>query len=312
MHAAVLREFGSIPEFAEFPDPEPTGDEVLVKVTAAAVSPVAVGIVEGQVLAGALKPPLVPGVEGVGTLPDGRRVSFAIRRPPYGSMAERTVALPSKSFQLPDDIDDVTAAGLFHPGLASWLALSARAQLVPGESVLVLGATGSAGRAAVQIARLLGAGRVVAAGRDSAALAELQADAVIDLSLPDDELAAAYADAAPYDVIVDYLWGKPTEFLLRNMPRHLFPTSALRYVPLGNRAGNEATLDIRLLLRAGATLLTSSVNPPEEVIIDSHRRLMAHAAKGEIRLDFAAAKLSDVGTAWPREARTAKRLVLTP
>jgi NADPH2:quinone reductase len=112
-------------------------------------------------------------------------------------------------------------------------------------------------------------------------------------------------------VVVDYLWGRPAEFLLRNMPRRLFPTDGIRYVPLGNRAGDEATLDIRLLLRSGATLLTSSVNPPEDVITEAHRRLMAHAAKGEIRLDFATRPLSEVASAWPAGDRTPKRVVLT-
>ena len=94
-----------------------------------------------------------------------------------------------------------------NPAMSSWVALRRRIAFQPGAAVLVLGATGNAGRLAVQIARHLGAGHVVAAGRDAerlAALAGLGAD--VTVSLDDDALGGAAADV---DVVIDYLWGAP-------------------------------------------------------------------------------------------------------
>ena len=309
MHAAVLHALGEVPCFERFPDPVAEEGEALVRVTAAALTPVARSIVDGKIMAG--RPlPFVPGLEGVGVLANGRRVSFAIRRAPFGSMAQLAVAPVDKIFEVPDEVDDVTAAGMFHPGLASWLALSARARLRPGESVLVLGAAGAAGRAAVAIAKLLGAGRVVAAGRDQEVLAATGADAVVDLRLPDEELSAAFADAGPCTVIIDFVWGRPASVLLRAMPRTLFVQSEIRFVQLGNEAGTEVTIDARLFRRAGVSLLTSTVNPPDEVIRDGYRKLMLHAAAGDLRIPFDVAALPDVSDVWQRRP-SANRLVLT-
>ena len=100
--------------------------------------------------------PQIPGIDGVGSLDDGTRVYFDKARPPYGTMAERCVVLREMIFPIPDRLDDLTAAALFNPGLTSWLAFT-RAQLTKGETVLIVGATGAAGKLAVQIAKRLGA-----------------------------------------------------------------------------------------------------------------------------------------------------------
>src|SRR6185503_20402657 len=101
----------------------------------------------------------------------------------YGSMAERTLVPEDTVLEIAEGVPDDVAAALGNTGLAAWLSLSWRAQLEPGETVLVLGATGALGTIAVQVAKVLGAGRVVAADRASERLAGMRdrgADAVVE------------------------------------------------------------------------------------------------------------------------------------
>src|ERR1700679_1357221 len=138
--------------------------------------------------------PLIPGVDGVGRLEDGTRVYFGMVRPPFGTLAERAVTAPHMCLPIPEALDDVTVAAIMNPGMSSWAALL-RAHFVAGESVLILGATGVAGQLAVQVAKRLGARRVIAAGRNPETLERLPmlgADAVISLAQPREALVAAF------------------------------------------------------------------------------------------------------------------------
>jgi NADPH:quinone reductase-like Zn-dependent oxidoreductase len=186
--AAVLHAFGKPPRFEDFPDPDTNPGEVKVRVKAASLKNIDKAMASGSHYAAHSALPVVCGVDGVGVLDDGARVFCGGPRPPYGMMAEQTVVSRNWCLPIPDGIDDVTAAALPNPALSSWLPLVWRARLEPGETVLVLGATGVAGKLAVQIARHLGAGRVVAAGRNERVLAtlpELGADAIIALGQSD-------------------------------------------------------------------------------------------------------------------------------
>lgn len=166
MHAAVLHEFGSAPRYDQFEDPVARDGEALVKVLAASLKQIDKGMASGKHYASHRELPVVCGVDGVGRLETGERVLFGGCRKPFGAIAEKTVAPRAFCFPLPDGVDDAMAAALPNPALSSWLPLKYRAKLQPGETVLVLGATGTAGKLAVQIAKLLGAGRVIAAGRN--------------------------------------------------------------------------------------------------------------------------------------------------
>lgn len=167
-------------------------------------------------------------------------------------MAERTVAR-ARCWPVPEGVDDATAAALPNPALSSWLPLTWRAQLAAGETVVILGATGVAGKLAIQIAKLLGAGRVVAAGRNDRALStlgDLGADAVIHLEGSDLEVTQAFAREAGekgYQVIVDYLRGHPTELLLAALTRSEFSMKAAgrRLIPIGESAGPAIAGDSR-------------------------------------------------------------------
>ncbi len=182
MNAAVLHALGQPPRYEQFPEPVAGDGEVIVQVNAASLKPIDKQLASGSHYASPRELPVVCGSDGVGHLSDGQRVFFGGTRSPYGSMAQRTVVRRAFCFPVPEGLDDETAAALPNPGVSAWLSLAYRAKLLPGESVLILGATGVTGKLAVKIAKLLGAGRVVAAGRNQEVLSklhELGADATI-------------------------------------------------------------------------------------------------------------------------------------
>ena len=206
MNAAVVHSFDAPPRYESFEDPVPSEKEQLVTVTAAGLHRVVKALANGTHYGSTTKPPFIPGVDGVGRLHDGKRVYFGASRSPYGSFAEKSIT--SFTFPLPDGLDDATAAGIANPGMSSWAALKLRAQFVPGESVLILGATGVSGRLAIQIAKRLGARRVVAVGRRIERVKDLGADALIPLDREHD------FRLEPCDIVLDYLWGEPAESLI--------------------------------------------------------------------------------------------------
>ena len=318
MHAAVLHTLGKPPRFESFPDPVAEPDEAIVHVRAASLKPIDRLMASGGHYASPREFPVVCGVDGIGVLDDGTRVFFGGPRRPYGAMAERTVVARSRCWPVPESLDDATAAALLNPALSSWLPLVWRAQLAAGETVLILGATGIAGKLAVRVAKLLGAGRVVAAGRNEQALSTLGglgADAVIHLDASDQEVTQAFAREAGnkgYDVIVDYLWGHPTELLLAALTRAEFSMKAAgpRLIPIGESAGPAISLPAAALRSAGLAILGGGF-PPMNILLDAYNQAMAHAASGEPRIETERVPLEDVEKAWQRPAH-GPRLVLIP
>src|SRR5277367_3499692 len=187
MNAALVHAFNAPPRHESFADPVAADGELVVHVTAAGLHPIVKVLANGTHYGSTGELPFIPGVDGVGRLEDGKRVFFGMARSPYGTFSERALASSWMSIELPEGLDDVTAAGIANPGMSSWVALTGRAKFTAGESVLILGATGVAGQLAVQIAKRLGARRVIAAGRNPKGLEELKslgADSVISLDQP--------------------------------------------------------------------------------------------------------------------------------
>jgi len=318
MKAAVLHTLGAPPRFEDFPDPKPSEGEVIVHVRAAPLKNVDKMMARGSHYDSYRKLPVICGLDGVGILDDGTRVYCGGARLPYGMMAERTVV--SWRLPIPDALDDVTAAALPNPALSSWLPLVWRARLEPGETVLILGATGVAGRLAVQIARHLGAGRVVAVGRNPdllKTLPDLGADATISLNTPDVELAAALkaeANRKHFDIVLDFLWGHPTEVPLDAVTGHdvKADSSRIRLVEIGEMAGPRISLAAAALRSSRLEIYGSGGGGISyQAIFDTIPQVWALAVSGKLRIDTEGVPLASVESAWLRED-VHGRLVIIP
>jgi NADPH:quinone reductase-like Zn-dependent oxidoreductase len=317
MRAAVVESFSKPPHCGTFPEPTASGDNVLIQVRAAALSNLVKGQASGRHYSSGSELPFVPGNDGVGKLPDGRRVYFIGPQAPFGSMAEWCVVAPGRTIQLPDGVDDVTAAALGNPGLASWGALLGRARLQRGESVLVNGATGVAGQQAVQVAKYLGAQRVIATGRDEAALEKLRslgADETISLRQPADALVEAFRKALPgVDVVVDYIWGQSAECLLEAAKGHGAPEGEprVRYVQIGAISGDPISLKAEWLRSSGLELMGSGLGSlSAKAIVEALTAMFEAAASTELKIETEAVALSEVEGRWG-SMESGKRIVFT-
>jgi NADPH:quinone reductase-like Zn-dependent oxidoreductase len=326
MHAAVLHTIGSVPLYEEFPEPviskKDGGDkdgEVIVHVHAASLKPVDKQLASGSHYASHGALPRVCGSDGVGHLEDGQRIFFGGPRPPHGSMAQRTVVPRAFTFPVPDNVNDETAAALPNPAISAWLSLAYRAKLMGGENVLILGATGVTGRLAVKVAKLLGAARVVAAGRNQQALNtlhDLGADATISLALPEPELREAFvreAGKSGFQVVIDYVWGPPAQVFLAAITQTKFVVvqSETRFVQVGESAAPTITLTAAVLRSTAVTIMGTAGIPPRDVLVEAFQRVITYAAKGDLKIDTERVPLADIENAWQRD-QPGRRLVVIP
>ena len=318
MNAAVVESFDRPPRYTTFADTTPSASEVLITVTAAGLHPIVKALAKGTHYGSTGQLPFIPGVDGVGRTPDGTRVLFGSTHPPYGTFAERSIARSAICTPLPDSLDDATIAAMMNPGMSAWAALEHRAQFAAGESILILGATGSAGHMAVQVARRLGAKRIVAAGRNPQALEEtkaLGADATISLDQEHDALVTAFRAelANKIDVILDYLWGAPAEALLAAIVQKGLDHDAgrIRYIQIGNSAGPNITLPAATLRSSGLELLGSGFGSVSmDKIFASLRAILAAEVKEPFQMKLTTAPLRDVEKLW--NAAGDGRIVFVP
>lgn len=284
MKAAIVREAGKPPVYAEFEEPRAAAGEVLIDVAAAPLSHVTKSRASGAHYSATAAFPFVAGLDGVGRRADGSRVYFFMPRAPFGSMAPRAVVDAAHCVPLPADIDDATAAAIAIPAMSSWAALRERAKFVAGESVLINGATGTSGGLAVRIARYLGAARIVATGRDRDALAALSSlGATTTIALQQDDAALARALAQEFesgvDVVLDYLWGPSAERLLAAAAKI---GKALRFVQIGSIGGAAIPLPAHTLRSFPLDLTGSGIGsiPQPRILIAMGEVLGAAAAAG--------------------------------
>jgi NADPH:quinone reductase-like Zn-dependent oxidoreductase len=316
MKAAIVREAGKPPFYGDFPEPTSASNERLIHVTATAISQVAKSRAAGSHYSSIGQFPFIAGVDGVGRLEDGSRVYFALPRTPYGSMAERTTVSASQCLRLPDELDDVTAAAIANPGMSSWAAYRERAKLKRGETVLVNGATGAAGRLAVQVARHLGAKKVIATGRDAQALrcvAELGADVTVALIEDDDALEERFKEqfAAGVDIVIDYLWGRTAERLLLAAAKVGEDGVPLRFVQIGSISGPNITLPSAVLRASAIEIMGSGLGSiPRDRFVGAIREFLDAAVPAGFAIATRAIPLSQVEEAWSWTDRT-QRTVLT-
>lgn len=314
MRAAVIERYGEPPALREIPEPNGDGAN-LVEVIAASLNPVDLSIATGKFYAGSPPTPYVPGGEGVGRpLRNGKagpRVFFRAALP-NGSLAERAVITGAQMVPIPDNVPDGVAAALGAPGIAAYLALTRRAQLQAGETVLVLAASGVLGTIAVEVARLLGAGRIVAGARDEQALArsrDLGADATVDLKNTDGLTERIReASAGQLDVVIDPVWGLPGVAALEAM------SPFGRFIQLGQSASPEAVVRSGVVRGRYLSILGySNFSVPWEDQAAAYRTLIEYAAAGKLTVEVEVLPLEAAAEAWKRQATSPHRkLALSP
>ncbi|WP_250517618.1 zinc-binding dehydrogenase [Caballeronia sp. INDeC2] len=304
MKAAVVSQPAQKPVHTNFDEPVASGGHRIVQVSASALSQLARAKASGQHYSSSNTYPFVAGVDGVGRLDSGERVYFFAPVAPFGAMAERTLVAPERCIALPDALDDVTAAAIAIPGMSSWAALTERARFVAGETVLINGATGASGQLAVQVAKQLGAAKVIATGRNRTVLDKLHtmgADETI--ALGDDEAAMNRAFEAAFaggiDVVLDYLWGTSARALLIAAARASQEQRALRFVQIGSISGGEIGLPAAVLRANAITLLGSGLGSIAlDRLLAAAQAVLEAAAMGGLHVDTKAVPLSQLVEHW--------------
>lgn len=317
MKAAIVNILGQAPVAGNVDEPTAREGETLITVSVAGIKQLDRAMVAGTHYSSPKSLPIVPGTDGVGYAPDGQRVYFASFRQPHGALAERTVA--SWTVPVPKGVDDATAAALINPAFAAWLPLHWRAEVQAGETVLIIGATGTSGKLAVAAARQAGAGRIVAAGRRQSVLDALSVDATVDLSLEGAELVQAFAAAAGpngYQVIVDYIWGAATEALLATLNNHDLSSYAggrgIRLVNVGSMAGPDIRLPAAVLRSNQLQIMGSGTGnfPPVADMQRYASEILALAAAGEISVETQEHDLSEIADVWDLNKKSDVRSVI--
>jgi NADPH:quinone reductase-like Zn-dependent oxidoreductase len=311
MKAAVVKALKAGPVYGDFAEPVGRDGFEVIQVKASALSQFTKSRASGSHYSADGSFPAVPGMDGVGATSDGKRVYFALPESPFGAMAERSLVKSEYCIPLPEALDDVFAAAIANPGMSAWAALVERAHLKPGESVLVNGATGTAGRIAVQLAKYLGAQRVIATGRNEKELEELKAlgadEAIpISLDLLHPGAAKRYEDALTdafrrgIDVVVDYLWGASARGIIAAIAKGVDDTRPVRFVHVGGASGEES-IDL-----PGAGLRSSSIvlmgsgykSVPRAALLNAAKCTFEAVVPAQLRIATNIVSLAEVERYW--------------
>ncbi|MBV8827943.1 MAG: zinc-binding alcohol dehydrogenase family protein [Acidobacteriaceae bacterium] len=320
MNAAVVHSFASPPRYATFPEPVAAETEVLLDLIAAGLHPVVKALASGSHYRSGAALPFIPGVDGVARQRDGRRVYFGMSRAPFGTFCERTVTAGSLCIGVPEGLDSATVAAITNPGMSSWAALTKRAGFTAGENLLVLGATGVAGQLAIQIAKHLGARRIVAGGRNRKALEraeELGADAIVPLDKDRESLVSSIHSEwmnAGIDVVLDYVWGLPAEATLQaiSVSRPQKAVSRVRFVQIGDTAGKTIQLPAAILRSSAIELLGSGFGSASiDELLKTVADFFQFAEKSRLKIDIKPVPLRDVEAIWS-SAEEGARFVFLP
>ncbi|BEP15218.1 zinc-binding alcohol dehydrogenase family protein [Acidothermaceae bacterium B102] len=311
MKAAVVSSFDTPPQYDDLPAPTAARDhELVVDVIAAGLHPRVRSQADGSHYTSTERLPLVPGIDGVGRGADGLLRYFILPDATLGSMAEQTVIDTRRSVVLPDGTDPLAVAAGMNPAMSSWVALRCRVAFEAGQNVLVLGATGNAGRMAIQVARLFGAQQVIAVGRGGARLADLAAlGASTTVAIDADEMGQSGAEV---DVVLDYLWGEPASTAMAALVTARADRSRpLTWIQIGSVAGATAAIPSAALRAAQLQIVGSgqgSVGTAE--IIAELPGLAQALSHGTFAVDALATPLAHVERVWSEPST--RRVVLTP
>lgn len=319
MNAAVVTSFDQPPHYQRFEVPQPTAaEELLVDVLAVGLHPRVRSGAAGVHYTSTGSLPMIPGIDGVGRRPDGKLIYFVADDAVLGTMAEKALADERRSIELHDDVDAAAVAATLNPAMSAWVALRLRVPIDAGQSVLILGATGNAGTMAVQVAKLLGAGRVVGAGRDLErlnALTTVGADEVVQLTEDDGATAKALATAAAdVDIVIDYLWGRPAQqAMMALLTARSDRGRELNWIQIGAIAGPTIELPSIALRSANLRLQGNGQGAVStEAYLIELPSLVGQINAGTIALKPNPKPLAAVEQIWAITDRPGERTVLVP
>jgi NADPH:quinone reductase-like Zn-dependent oxidoreductase len=318
MKAAVVSSFDAAPRYQDFELPTPGEGELVVDVLAAGLHPRVLSQANGSHYTSTDELPLVPGVDGVGRDAEGNLRYFILPDTTLGSMAEQTLVDARRSFVLPPGTDPVAVAAAMNPAMSSWVALRRRIEFRAGQNVLILGATGSAGQLAVQVAKLFGANQIIAVGRNAqklAALTELGATDTVLIEGDEREVAARLGKvAAEVDVVIDYLWGRPAEqAMVPIITDRADRGRPLTWIQIGAITGPTAAIPSAALRAARFQIVGSgqgSVSTRD--ILAELGKIAAAIAAGKFVIITNPVPLAEVEDAWGKARNSNARTVLTP
>jgi NADPH:quinone reductase-like Zn-dependent oxidoreductase len=313
--AAVVVQAGEAPQYGDFREPPPARGKRIVHVTASALSHVTRSRASGTHYSSQGEVPFVPGVDGTGVTEGGERVYFCFPEHPYGGMAELCLVEEQRCIALPGELDDNLAAAIAIPGMSSWAALVERAKLRSGDTVLVNGATGTSGRLAIQIAKHLGARKVIATGRrPTDDLRLLGADVIVRLVEDREALEESFKKVfhEGVDVVLDYLWGISAETLMIAAAKAAPEGVPIRYVEIGSISGREITLPSAALRSSALELMGSGIaSVPLPRLLEAVKGVLQAAPSAAFKAAVRPVPLADIGHAWG-VVDTDSRIVLVP
>jgi NADPH:quinone reductase-like Zn-dependent oxidoreductase len=322
MKAAIVKAPGSVPVYGDFDEPVARNEQTIVTVSASALSQLTKSRASGAHYSSGAAFPVVAGTDGVGRTTEGDRVYFALPEAPFGALAEKSLVKAQHCIPLPGDLDDITAAAIANPGMSAWAAMIERAHLKAGETVLINGATGTAGRLAVQLARYLGAAKVIATGRNEEELEQVKtlgADVTIPFTLGalhpsgakryEEALRREFANGV--DVVVDYLWGESARTIIAAIAKFVEDATPVRFVHVGGASGEESIDLPGAGLRSSAIVLMGSgyKSVPLPALLGAVKSVFDATIPARLQIATKTIPLSDVQEYWSAPGKP--RIVFT-
>jgi NADPH:quinone reductase-like Zn-dependent oxidoreductase len=313
MKAAVVRSFDAAPRYEDF-DLPPLGEEdIVVDVLAAGLHPRVKTQAAGNHYADEKVLPMIPGIDAVGRTADGKLVYCIVHDSPFGTMAQKVVVDRRRCVELPEGSDEAALAAAMNPAMSSWIALKLRAPIQPNQSVFVLGATGNAGRMAIRIAKLLGAGRVVGAGREISRLEGSGADEIVSLVGDSKAVGDSIAKAASEsDIVIDYLWSKPAAHaMVAMLTARKERDKPINWIQIGSVAGPTMELPSVALRSKNLRVMGSGQGSVSaKAIVEELPALAKEIGDGRIPVDAMRVPLADVEKTWTAQIPANRRVVL--
>lgn len=253
MRAITVSSWGAAPEFtSSHPDPAKSSeDTVTIKILAAGLHQLVRSQATGQHYSvKTTNMPYIPGADGVGETPDGKRVYF--NSIATGGAFAESITLPKSNLTpVPEGADPVVIAGLTNPAMSSWMAFAGRVDPVPpkGFTVVITGVTAISAKVAVQFMRAKGAGKIIGVARNAKEMASIS-DLDERIVTADDPSQTDFSSLGDVDLILDYLYG-PALVALLNQLTSTVPT---QFIQIGTVAGPDIALPGAVLRSKNITI----------------------------------------------------------